>query len=62
MYNNHLNHVCLFKGEMWYVFERLGKQIPFDLYPINRHLGKGISPDEAISNSVVPSYDIEVIS
>lgn len=58
---HHLNHVALCKGEMWYIFERMGKQIPFELYPIHRHLGKGLTSDEAIRNSSVPSWDIEVV-
>ena len=58
----HLNHVCLFDGDYWYVFERMGKHIPFDLYPLHRHLGKGSSSKEAIRNSSIPNWDIEVIS
>ena len=62
MNRQHLNHVALEKGGMWYIFERMGKSIPFDLYPIHRHLGKGVTSEEAIRNSDVPNWDIEVIS
>ena len=53
MSKQHLNHIAINKGEVWYIFERMGKDIPFSLYPIHRHLGKGYSS--------VPSWDIEVI-
>ena len=62
MNNSHLNYVAINKGNVWYIFERMGKSIPFDLYPIDRNLGKGYSSDEAIRNSSVPSWNIEVIS
>lgn len=62
MNKNHLNHVCFFMDGYWYVFERIGKDIPLGIYPVNRNLGKGESSDEAIRNSSVPNWDIEVIS
>ena len=60
MNRQHLNHVCLFDGK-WRVYERMGKQIPFGLYPHHRHLGEGETPEEAMRNSSVPMWDIEVI-
>lgn len=62
MNKSHLNYVAIYRGDLWYVFERMGKDIPYSLYPLNRHLGKGESSDEAIRNSSVPSWNIEVIS
>ena len=62
MSEHHLNHIAIQRGEKWYVFERMGKQVSFDIYPLNRNLGIGNSPDEAIRNSSVPNWDIEVIS
>ena len=59
--SHHLNHIVIQRDDSWYVFERMGKQIPFNLYPIHRHLGCGDSSEDAIRNSSVPSWDIEVI-
>lgn len=62
MNKSHLNYVAINRGDLWYIFERMGKDIPYSLYPLNRHLGKGVSSDKAIRNSSVPSWNIEVIS
>lgn len=62
MSDHHLNHVCIPMDDCWMVFERMGKQIPFSIYPVHRNLGVGSTPEMAIRNSVVPNWDIEVIS
>lgn len=65
---HHLNHVCFERDGQWLVFERfLGKDykgdtVDFSIYPDHRNLGVGTSSDEAIRNSTVPNWDIEVIS
>lgn len=61
-HKQHLNHVAIKREDKWYIFERMGKQIPLGIYPLHRHLGTGNTSDEAISNSSVPTWDIEVIS
>ena len=58
----HLNHVAIKRENTWYIFERMGKQVPFGIYPLHRHLGNGMTVESAIENSSVPTWDIEVIS
>ena len=58
----HLNYVAIKRDNMWYVFERMGKQIPLGIYPLHRHLGMGNTSEEAIKNSIVPNWNVEVIS
>lgn len=60
-HNHHLNHVCFERDGQWLVFERMGKDIDFSVYPIHRNLGCGDSSYEAMQNSTVPNWDIEVI-
>lgn len=55
---NH-NHIILHDGEFYRVFERLGKQVPFEAYNPHHHLGIGISVDECLSNTDVNLWDIE---
>ena len=56
---NHLNYIILHDGEFYRVFERLGKNVPFSAYNPMKHLGIGLSVEEALSNSSVPVYEIE---
>lgn len=56
---NHLNYIILHDGEYYRVFERLGKDVPFSAYNPHKHLGIGLSVEEALSNSSVPVYEIE---
>ena len=53
------NYVILHDKDTYYIFERLGKQVPFEAYNIEKHLGKGASVEEALSNSSVPVHQIE---
>ena len=55
-----LNYVVLHDGTFYRVFERLGKKVPFSAYNPQRHLGLGTSVEEAIENSSVPSWEIEL--
>ena len=54
-----LNYVVLHDGTNYFVFERLGKNVPFEAYNSEKHLGKGTNFDEAVSNSTVPCWMIE---
>lgn len=56
---NHLNYIILHDGEFYRIFERLGKDVPFSAYNPHKHLGIGISVEEALSKSPVPIYEIE---
>lgn len=56
----HLNHFILHDGSCYRVFEKMGKKVPYEAYNPNRHLGIGDSPEEAIRNSSVPSWDIDI--
>lgn len=58
--NHHLNHVILHDGSFYRVYERLGKNVPYSAYNPAKHLGIGSSVDEAVSNSTVPTWDIEL--
>lgn len=53
------NFIVLHDGEFYRVFERLGKNVPYEAYNPSKHLGIGITFDEAIANSSVPVYQIE---
>ena len=53
------NHVILSDGEFYRVFERLGKDVPFEAYNTNHHLGIGVSVDECLENTTVPLWDLE---
>lgn len=53
------NYVILHDGEFYRVFERLGKNVPFEAYNPHHHLGIGVSVDEVIRNSSIPSHQIE---
>ena len=54
-----LNYIVLSDGIEYFVFERLGKDVPFGAYNKEKHLGKGTSFDDAIANSTVPCWMIE---
>ena len=60
MSKNHLNHVILHDGEYYRVFERMGKQVPFEAYNPSHHKGIGLSVDECLSNTDVNLWDIEM--
>jgi len=60
MKHNHPNHIILHDGEFYYVFERLGKFVPFEAYNVAHHKGKGSSLDEVLENTSVPIYDIHL--
>ena len=53
------NFIILHDGEFYRVFERLGKKVPFSAYNPSRNLGIGITVDEALANSTVPTHQIE---
>lgn len=57
---SHLNHIILHDGSFYRVFERMGKQVPFEAYNPKHHLGIGTSVEEAMSNTSVPAWDIEL--
>ena len=59
MKKHHLNYIVLHDGTYYYVFERLGKDVPFDAYNPMKHMGKGSSYDEAVADSTVSQYLIE---
>lgn len=59
MKHEKLNFIILHDGTFYRVMERLGKDVPFSAYNPKRHLGKGLSVEEALSNSSVPSYMVE---
>lgn len=61
MKHQHLNHIVLSDGNVFGVFHRLGKQVPFYAYNFEKALGTGDTPEEAITNSGIPRWDIEVI-
>lgn len=53
------NYIVLHDGNTYRVFERLSKDIPFGAYNPEKHLGIGLSFNEAISNCDVPKWQIE---
>ena len=59
MSRHHLNYIILHDGEFYRVFERLGKNVPYGAYNPMKHLGIGLTPQEAIENSSIPVWDIE---
>ena len=48
-----LNYVVLSDGIEYFIFERLGKDVPFEAYNKMKHLGKGSTFDEAIYNPTI---------
>ena len=54
-----LNYVVLHDGTNYFVFERLGKNVPFEAYNREKHLGKGTTFDEALNNTSIPVWMIE---
>lgn len=59
MKTQHLNYVILSDGVMYYLFERLGKDVPFSAYTRSRALSIGESVDEILENSPIAKYEIE---
>ena len=57
---HHLNHIILHDGEFYRIFERMGKNVPYEAYNPSRHLGIGITVDECLSNTTVNLWDIEM--
>lgn len=53
------NHIILFDGSFFRIFERLGKKVPYEAYNPANHLGLGVTVDECLKNSQVPIWDIE---
>ena len=54
-----LNYIVLSDGIRYFVFERLGKNVPFEAYNREKHLGMGTTFEEALSNTSVPCWMIE---
>lgn len=59
MVRQKLNYVVLFDGSFFRVFERLGKDVPFEAYNPEKHLGKGVTLEKCLENSSVPVWEIE---
>ena len=59
MKHNHLNYIILSDGRMNYLFERLGKKIPFNAYNPAHALCSGVSVDDILQHSPVPIWQIE---
>ena len=57
--SEHLNYIVLHDKDTFYVFERMGKQVPFEAYNPDSALGVGATYDEAVADSTVPTYMIE---
>lgn len=57
---HHLNYIILSDGKCYRIFERLGKDVPFEAYNHDAHLGMGDTVEEAIENTSVPIYEIEM--
>lgn len=55
----HLNHIILHDGSFYRVFERLGKQVPFEAYNPRNHLGIGVTVDACLQDTDVNLWDIE---
>ena len=62
MKHNHLNYIVLSDGVSYRVFERLGKDVPFEAYNKDAYLGIGDSPEDAVSDSGIPTYEVELKS
>ena len=60
MKHSHLNYIILSDGIVYRVFERLGKNVPFGAYNKNACLGMGDTPEDAVSDSRIPSYEVEL--
>ena len=56
---HHLNHIILSDGEYYRVFERLGKNVPFEAYNPENHQGIGSSVEECLQKTQIPLWDIE---
>lgn len=53
MRRQHLNYIILHDGIKYYLFERLGKQVPFSAYNKSKSLKIGDSVDEILGKSVI---------
>lgn len=60
MKHSHLNYIILSDGINYRVFERLGRDVPFEAYNKDNHLGIGDTVEDALSDSDVPSYEVEL--
>ena len=58
--HGHLNYIILSDGVSYRVFERLSKNVPFEAYNKENYLGIGDTPEDAVSNSNVPFYEVEL--
>ena len=59
MKHERLNFIILSDGSMKYLFERLGKNVPFEAYNPNHAICSGTSVEEILEKSPVASYEIE---
>jgi len=55
----HHNHIILSDGVAYYLFERLGKKVPFGAYNPSSAIFRGETIDEILENSPVPLHDVE---
>lgn len=62
MPKHHLNYVVLFDGNVFRVFERLGKDVPFEAYNPEKSLGEGLTFQECLDNTSIPVWEIEDFS
>lgn len=53
------NYIVLFDGNFYRVYGRLSKTIPFKAYDPEKHIGIGLSFDEAIEDCGIPKWQIE---
>lgn len=53
------NHIILHDGIHYRVFERLGKNVPFEAYNPKNHLGIADNINDVLVNTSVPLWDIE---
>lgn len=51
--NKHLNFIILSDGKKYYLFERLGKKVPFEAYNKSKSLKIGDSIDEILGKSSI---------
>lgn len=59
MNSRHLNYIILHDGSFYRVFERLGKNVPFEAYNPSRHLGIGDTITECLGDTSVNLWEIE---
>ena len=54
------NHIILHDGTFYYVFERMGKNVPFEAYNTKHNLGIGTTVEECLENTTINLWDIEI--